>query len=689
MPNYLWLIPLLPLAGFLLTGVAGLVKPWLGGRGVSRPFVYWIACGSVFVSFLLSLGAFLQLLRLDPARRQVEQVLFTWIPGPAVRTVLGGLVEFRIDWGFFLDPLSGVMILVVTGVGFLIHVYSIGYMREHEGFYRFFAYLNLFMFMMLILVMANNYLLMFVGWEGVGLCSYLLIGFYIERRSAGDAAKKAFVVNRIGDGGFMLGMMLLFAYFGSLGFQEVFGSVAQAFPLPEAGWGVLHWIALLLFIGAVGKSAQVPLYVWLPDAMEGPTPVSALIHAATMVTAGVYMVARSSAVYSRAPEVLFIVAVIGIFTALLAASIALFQNDIKRVLAYSTISQLGYMFMALGVGAVSAGIFHLATHAFFKALLFLGAGSVIHALHHEQDMTRMGGLRRRLPVTWLMMLLGTLAIAGVPGLAGFFSKDEILWRAFSNPEGHVLIWAVGVLVAGMTALYMFRLLFLTFHGEERLDAHALSRVRESPRVMTLPLAVLAVGAVFSGYVGLPAWLGGNAFERFLEPSLATAFHAVREPAVHYTHAFEMLLALVSVLAAGLGIWLAHHLYLRRPDKPAVLQRRFSGVHAILSRKYYVDEIYDALVVNRAKDLGSALSTFDDRVVDGAVNGSALTTRLAAWVSGQADVHVVDRLVNMLAEIASALSILFRRLQTGIAQRYALFFIAGIIVLIGVFFYLGA
>jgi NADH-quinone oxidoreductase subunit L len=688
MLDYLWLIPLLPLAGFLINGVTGLANLAITGRRLSQPFVYCTACGTVLASFLLSLGCFLQLLRLEPAQRQVEQVLFTWIPGPAVRTALVGLTEFRIDWGFYLDPLSAVMILVVTGVGFLIHVYSIGYMRADQGFYRFFAYLNLFMFMMLILVLANNYLLMFVGWEGVGLCSYLLIGFYIERKSAGDAAKKAFIVNRIGDLGFMLGMMLMFAYFGSLGFQGVFESVAQVIPFPEMSWGVLHWIALLLLIGAIGKSAQVPLHVWLPDAMEGPTPVSALIHAATMVTAGVYMVARSSAIYSRAPEVLFIVAVIGIFTALFAASIALFQTDIKRVLAYSTVSQLGYMFTALGVGAVSAGIFHLATHAFFKALLFLGAGSVIHALHHEQDMTRMGGLRRYLPVTWLTMLMGTLAIAGVPGLAGFFSKDEILWRAFSNPEGHILIWAVGVLVAGMTAFYMFRLLFLTFHGEGRLDGNALSRVRESPRVMTLPLVVLAVGAVFSGYVGLPAWLGGNTFEHFLEPSLATAFHATREAAVHYTHAVEILLALVSVVAAGLGFFLAHYLYLRRPDKPVELQERFSGAHAVLFRKYYLDEAYDALVVNRAKNLGSGLSKFDEKVVDGLVNGSALATRLAAWISGQADIHIVDRMVNLTGEITETFSRLFRRIQTGIVQRYAFFFVVGIIVLISAFFFLG-
>jgi NADH-quinone oxidoreductase subunit L len=564
------------------------------------------------------------------------------------------------------------MILVVTGVGFLIHVYAIGYMEEEEeGFYRFFAYMNLFMFMMLTLVLANNYLLMFVGWEGVGLCSYLLIGYYIHKKSAGDAAKKAFVVNRIGDFAFVIGMLMIFTYFGSLDFTEVFHGVEEMFPTPESLWGPLCWIALLLFIGATGKSAQIPLFVWLPDAMEGPTPVSA----------------RSSAIYSRAPDVLFIVAVVGICTALLAASIALFQQDIKRVLAYSTVSQLGYMFAALGVGAAAAGIFHLMTHAFFKALLFLGSGSVIVALHHEQDMRKMGGLRKHLPRTWWTMGVATLAIAGVPGLAGFFSKDEILWRSFSNPEGHLLIWVVGVLVAGMTAFYMMRMMFLTFHGEERLSPEVASHVHESPSVMTVPLVILAVGSVFVGYLGLPAWLGPNVFEHFLEPAFETSYHAAGEPA-HAAHSTEILLTLVSVALAGVGIYLAYHFFLKRKEQADQLRQRFSGLYQVIQDKYYVDEAYDFLFVNRAKGLGRFLSAFDNNVVDGAVNGSATITQISAWLSGQADIHIVDRIVNLVAEIFEFFSTALRKIQTGLVQRYALFFVIGIILVISLYLYMG-
>src|SRR5437667_3339669 len=412
------------------------------------------------------------------------------------------------------------MILVVTGVGFLIHVYSTGYMYEEDGYYRFFAYLNLFMFSMLMLVLGNNYLMMFIGWEGVGLCSYLLIGYYFHKKSAGDAAKKAFIVNRIGDWGLSIGVMLIFVTFGSLEFKVVGekvreGVMSGALHVSDP---VLTAIALLLFIGAMGKSAQIPLYVWLPDAMEGPTPVSALIHAATMVTAGVYMVARSNFIYQMAPQAMTVVAVIGAVTAFFAASIGLVQNDIKRVLAYSTVSQLGYMFLALGVGAFAAGIFHLMTHAFFKALLFLGSGSVIHALHHEQDMRKMGALKNKIPVTFWTMFAGTLAIAGTPFLAGFFSKDEILWKAFSSNQGHVLLWLLGAAVAGMTAFYMFRLIFMTFFGESRVDHHTEHHIHESPRSMTVPLIILAIGSVVAGYVGFPAWLGGNnAFEKFLDP----------------------------------------------------------------------------------------------------------------------------------------------------------------------------
>ncbi len=686
MLNSLWLIPLFPLLGFVINGGFGLWKVARTGSRPPKPFVYFVACGSILLSLLLSLSCFWALLQLDPHDRLWEVEVFSWIHGPAVQTVSGDLANLQISWGFQLDPLSAVMILVVTGVGFLIHVYAIGYMEEEEeGFYRFFAYMNLFMFMMLTLVLANNYLLMFVGWEGVGLCSYLLIGYYIHKKSAGDAAKKAFVVNRIGDFAFVIGMLMIFTYFGSLDFTEVFHGVEEMFPTPELLWGPLCWIALLLFIGATGKSAQIPLFVWLPDAMEGPTPVSALIHAATMVTAGVYMVARSSAIYSRAPDVLFIVAVVGICTALLAASIALFQQDIKRVLAYSTVSQLGYMFAALGVGAAAAGIFHLMTHAFFKALLFLGSGSVIVALHHEQDMRKMGGLRKHLPRTWWTMGVATLAIAGVPGLAGFFSKDEILWRSFSN--GHPLIWFVGVLVAGMTAFYMMRMMFLTFHGEERLSPEVASHVHESPSVMTIPLVILAVGAVFAGYLGLPAWLGPNVFEHFLEPAFETRYHAAGET-VHAAHSTEILLTLVSVALAGAGIYLAYYFFLKRKEKAEQLRQKYAGLHRIIRDKYYVDEAYDFLFVNRAKGLGRFLSAFDNNVVDGAVNGSATITQISAWLSGQADIHIVDRAVNLVAEIFEFLSTVLRKIQTGLVQRYALFFVIGIILVISLYLYMG-
>ncbi len=688
MLNYLWLIPLLPFVGFLINGIFGIGKLWGTGKRPSKPFVYVIACGTVFLAFLLSVSCFIGLLRLPIEHRLFEINLFTWIPGLSLKTALGGLTALQISWGMQLDPLSAVMILVVTGVGFLIHVYAIGYMYEEQGFYRFFAYMNLFMFMMLTLVLANNYLLMFVGWEGVGLCSYLLIGYYTEKKSAGDAAKKAFVVNRIGDFGFLIGMMTIFAWFGTLDFTELFEKVVAFSPSPEVTWGVLSWIALLLFIGATGKSAQIPLYVWLPDAMEGPTPVSALIHAATMVTAGVYMVGRSSAIYSRTPDVMLIVASIGIITALVAATIALFQRDIKKVLAYSTVSQLGYMFTALGVGAVAAGVFHLATHAFFKALLFLGAGSVIHAMHHEQDMLKMGGLRKYLPVTCLTMWAGTLAIAGVPGLAGFFSKDEILWRAFSNPQGRTIIWVTGVIVAGMTAFYMFRLMFLTFYGQERIDPHTREHVHESPRVMTVPLVFLAAGSALAGYLGLPAWLGTNVFERFLEPVFETAYQAPPDSAVHQTHQTEILLTVVSVTIAAIGIFLAYYFFIRRPEKPAALRQRFAGVYTLLYNKYYVDEIYDLLFVERLKDLGTFLWRFDDRVVDGIVNGSAVATKITAWISGQADIHIVDRLVNLVAEIMNFFSAVIRRLQTGLVQRYGLFFVIGIILVMSYYLYIG-
>ncbi len=688
MLTYLWLIPLLPLLGFAINALFGLSKWYRCGERLSQRFVYWVACGSVLVALLLSLGCFWELIQLEPEQRLVQQDIFTWIPGLAVKTMAGDLANFHISWGLQLDPLSAVMILVVTGVGFLIHVYSIGYMAGEDGFYRYFAYLNLFMFMMLTLVLADNFLVMFVGWEGVGLCSYLLIGYYLERRSAGDAAKKAFVVNRVGDFGFIIGMLMIFTYFGSLNFTEVFQRVSELFPTPEVGWGALSWIALLLLIGATGKSAQVPLYVWLPDAMEGPTPVSALIHAATMVTAGVYMVARSSAIYSRTPDVMLIVAVVGILTALLAASIALFQRDIKRVLAYSTVSQLGYMFMALGVGAVTAAVFHLATHAFFKALLFLGSGSVIHALHHEQDMMKMGGLKNYLPTTWWTMWVATLAIAGVPPLAGFFSKDEILWRAYSNPQGHVWIWLIGVLVAGMTAFYMFRLMFLSFHGERRVPDETQHHLQESPLNMTIPLIILAIGSAFVGFMGLPAWLGPNIFEHFLEPVLRTAYQMPSGLEAHHGPGIEITMTLISVLVVGIGIYLAYYFFLRQPEKADLMREKFSSIHRVVFDKYYVDELYNALFVNRCKDLANFQVRFDERVVDGMINASAAATRISAWIFGQTDIHIVDRIVNSIAKLFEVFSTVLRKFQTGLVQRYALFFILGVAVLISLYLYLG-
>src|SRR2546430_5757672 len=494
--SHIWLIPLLP--------ALGAATMFFFGRKLQKSTVNAVCVGVVVIAFLLACGAVWEYS--DYARHNLgkpyEKILYTWLGSDTGRLTYlthdGTPAPFRADAGFLLDPLSSIWLLFVTGVGMLIHIYSTGYMAHEGGYYRFFGYLNLFMFSMLTLILGNNYALMFVGWEGVGLCSYLLIGFYFHRKSATDAANKAFIVNRIGDAGFLLGMFTIAWYFGTFRFTEI-TALARDPQLFRIGDPIITVACLLLFIGACGKSAQIPLYVWLPDAMEGPTPVSALIHAATMVTAGVYMVSRSNFIYQMAPQAMAVMAVVGALTAFFAASIGLVQNDIKRVLAYSTVSQLGYMFLALGVGAFAAGIFHLMTHAFFKALLFLGSGSVIHAMHHEQDMRKMGALKDKIPVTFWTMFVGTLAIAGTPFLSGFFSKDEILWQAFSNPQGHLVLWLIGVTVAGMTSFYMFRLLFMTFFGESRVDHHTASHIHESPKSMTTPLIILAIGAVLAGY----------------------------------------------------------------------------------------------------------------------------------------------------------------------------------------------
>src|SRR5512139_2268119 len=499
MLEYVGLIPLFPAIGFLINGFFG---RRLGNKAVSV-----VGPSAIGLSFLTAILIFFELLGRPPAERLFEKTLFNWVVSGSFQTVVG----------YQIDPLSILMVLVVTGVSFFIHIYSVGYMHGDPGYPRYFTYLNLFVFMMLNLVLANNFLLMFVGWEGVGLCSYLLIGFWFEKDSASNAGKKAFVVNRVGDFGFILGMFLLFTSLGkhgiwTLDFTEVF---ANANKLDTA---TATTITILLFVGACGKSAQIPIYVWLPDAMEGPTPVSSLIHAATMVTAGVYMVARCNVLYSLAPIAMAIVAIVGVATAIFTASIGFCQNDIKKVLAYSTISQLGYMFLGVGVGAFSAGIFHLMTHAFFKGLLFLGAGSVMHALSGELDMRKMGALRSRIPTTFWTFLVATFAIAGFPGLSGFFSKDEILWQAFSASHGHPLLWAVAVIAAGMTAFYMFRALFMTFFGASRVDPHVAHHIHESPKVMTVPLMILAILSVIGGYVGIPHVLGGaNQIHEFLAP----------------------------------------------------------------------------------------------------------------------------------------------------------------------------
>jgi NADH-quinone oxidoreductase subunit L len=615
--DHLWLIPALPLLGAALNGLLGTRWP---KRAIDA-----VAVGATGLSFLAALQLIREFASLTPQQIPWLKSYFPWI--------LAG--NFRADFALQVDQLTVVMLLVVTGVGWLIHIYSTGYMAHEGGYYRFFSYLNLFMFFMLILVMAANYALLFVGWEGVGLCSYLLIGFSFLRKSAADAGKKAFIVNRIGDFGFMLGMFLMFKTFGSLNFADVFSGAAQM-PVEAMGAaGVLTAMALLLFVGATGKSAQLPLYVWLPDAMEGPTPVSALIHAATMVTAGVYVVARSSVIFAHAPLAMTVVAVIGCATALFAATIGLAQNDIKRVLAYSTVSQLGYMMLACGVGAFAAGIFHLFTHAFFKALLFLAAGSVIHAMGGEQDLRKMGGLRKKIPWTFWTMFLATLAIVGAPGFSGFFSKDAILWKTASSVYGtsanNKILWAIALATAVLTAVYMFRLLFLAFFGAPRYDPEQV-HVHESPKSMLVPLVVLAALSVVGGWVGIPESLrGSDAIERFLSPVFAAAEKAAPEAAEHaakYSHQLEMLLMGFAIFGAAVGVLIAWRRFL--VGKPGFLEGTAfqKNVQKLLSNKYYVDEIYDALVVRPIHWASNIVlwQVVDERGIDGSVNGLAHAAR---------------------------------------------------------------
>ncbi|MBW4038226.1 MAG: NADH-quinone oxidoreductase subunit L [Acidobacteria bacterium] len=656
-PQLLWLIPTLPFAGFLLNGTLGRKLP---RSFVSAIALLFTAAPALIVAqlwiYMKSAGA--------PISLSVASVPWIAVSG------------FHVNFAFTVDRLTLIMLGVVTGVGFLIHIYSVGYMALEDGFWRFFAYLNLFMFFMLVLVLASSFVLLFVGWEGVGLASYLLIGFYFTKDSAANAGKKAFIVNRIGDFGFLLAMFLLIAHFGTLSFTSVFSQISAS---PLSG-GILTTIALLLVLGATGKSAQIPLYIWLPDAMEGPTPVSALIHAATMVTAGIYMVARCHVLFDRAPIALTVIACIGAATALLAATIGTVQHDIKRVLAYSTISQLGYMFLACGVGAYSAGVFHLMTHAFFKALLFLAAGSVIHALSGEQDMRVMGGLRKRIPITFWTMSAGVFAISGIIPFSGFFSKDEILYQTFisTNPLAK-LLWFVGLVTAGLTSFYMFRLWFKTFFGAPRFDENALTHghsthhlhnqvsdratydqtaasghdsgqaahahgVHESPLVMTIPLMILAVLATIGGWVGIPAALGGhNEFEHFLDPVFASAAAPAFEAASRGT---ELALAVVSLLTAFLGIFVAWLFYCRKPGTAGALAKKYATVYSLLDHKYWVDEIYGRFIV-------APLLAFSRILLSGLVDGG-----------------IVQGTAATLTASTQGGSWLVRRIQSGNIRSYA-------------------
>ncbi|KKM64681.1 hypothetical protein LCGC14_1498970 [marine sediment metagenome] len=625
----------------LLFPIIGTIINGLFGKKLNTSLVGIIACTAIGLSFLVSILVFIDLLKLPPESRLFEKEYFLWI----------GSGSFKSIAGLQVDPLSTVMILVVSGVGFLIHVYSIGYMHGDDGFYRYFTYLNLFTFAMLLLVLANNFLLMFIGWEGVGLCSYLLIGYWFEKKSASDAGMKAFVVNRIGDFGFLLAIMLIFVTFNTIDFTEVFLAAPEHL---EVGSIVATMIALLLFLGAVGKSAQIPLYTWLPDAMEGPTPVSALIHAATMVTAGVYMVVRCNVLYMLSPFSMTVVAVIGGATALFAATIGLAQNDIKRVLAYSTVSQIGYMFLACGVGAFVTGIFHLVTHAFFKALLFLGSGSVIHALGGEQDMRKMGGLKPHLPTTYKTFLIGTLAISGIPPFAGFFSKDEILLEAFTR--GSLLFWGLGGFAAFITAFYMFRLLFMTFHGKSNMDKHVEEHVHESPMSILFPLIILAFLSVVGGFLGFPA---ASAINDFLAPVIGGGGHLAMADGGEAHHVSGRLMYSMMGLSTGIalvGIILAYVMYIKNPDLPAKIVDKFKLVYKIIYNKYYVDEIYDATVVNpTVKSSFFLWRVIDERVIDGFVNG-------------------VGRLVELKSEV-------LRLFQTGYVRNYALSMLLGGVIII--------
>ncbi len=687
MKDLLWLIPVIPLLGAMVNGLVGNRRGWSKHAttivGMLGSGLAMLAAFGAIADWWLSVGMHgVHVLR-----------LFTWIPAGLGLTTDGLLANLQVDFALRIDSLSAVMLFFVTFVGFLIHLYSVGYMHgeSDRAYSRYFAYLNLFMFAMLTLVLGANLLVLFVGWEGVGLCSYLLIGFYFEKDWCAAAGKKAFIVNRIGDFGFLLAIFLVVKVFGTVDFAAMQGAIT-ADPARYVAYATP--IALLLFVGAVGKSAQLPLYVWLPDAMAGPTPVSALIHAATMVTAGVYMVVRTNFIYALAPKAMLVVAIIGGLTAVFAATIGLAQNDIKKVLAYSTVSQLGYMFLGAGVGAFAAAIFHVFTHAFFKACLFLGSGSVIHAMGGEQDMRKMGGLKKVMPKTYWTFLAATLAIAGIVPFAGFFSKDAILEKTFEAGHGdlhhfgnvHYVLWFLAVAGALLTALYMFRAVYMTFHGSFRGTEEQKHHLHESPWTMTLPLVVLGVGSVVVGFLGFPKeeW---NFFDHFLSSVVVRVgvdTHAAAA-AEHVALGFgtEMLLMVISLGVALTGVFLAWKFYLgkRAFEIPHTLAERFPFGYRVLLNKYYVDELYNATAVAGTMKLARASWDFDARVVDGAVNGSRHVTVGASFLSGLFDLNVVDGLVNLVAKVYDAGSRGLRRLQRGVVQGYALIMAVGFLLMV--------
>jgi NADH-quinone oxidoreductase subunit L len=631
MTDYFFLVTLLPLIGFF-------INLFFGKKINSEKVSGWISSILVFIPFLFGVYALLDLISLEPESRKIFLNYFSWI-------VAGNL---SVNYSFLIDPLSVAMVLVVTGVGFIIHVYSIGYMHGDKAYARYFAYLNLFIFAMLNLVLADNFLLVFLGWEGVGICSYLLIGFWFEKKFTGDAAKKAFVVNRIGDFGFMVAMFIIFAHFGTLEISNFLEQISGF----SVGDSLLITISLLFFLGATGKSAQIPLFVWLPDAMAGPTPVSALIHAATMVTAGVYFVARCSLLYALSPISTNVILVVGILTALMAATIALKQNDIKKILAYSTISQLGFMFIALGTFSYTVAIFHLITHAFFKGLLFLGSGSVIHSMQDEQDITKMGGLRKKMKITFITFFIGSLAISGIPPFAGFFSKDEILYKVFAHIG--IPVYLIVLLTAAITAFYMFRLVALTFYGKPRYATENI-KPHESPRVMTVPLIILAVLSTTGGFIGLPHILHlPHLLESWFEPVFidAKTIAAAISPETLYPIETGLLIIVLSIIVAAVSMLISFKIFIRRETFPPA-----RGFGKVLANKYYVDEVYDSAVVEPVKSVSDKFlwNIFDNKIIDGLVNG--------------------------VADYVTKLSVDWRKIQTGVIQDYATFTIIGIIAII--------